>query len=245
MSNRVVVAFSLISMWVLTLSPSPLRTAAQESSGAAVPASECSVVPLAPQDFMAVVRREYEALGDPPVGTPVVEIRPEGATLELLLEGTVVASADRALASLPAPAPQVNAALVATLRLEAACLNAGDVLRLYALYTDARLVELVRNGRSVEPAPSLEDWALAVVSAPVPRLPEDQLGVPTIVGSWELQDGRAAALVQRHPASAGQSSPLLIYVFRQTSGTWLIEDAKAVIDPAATPVPDSPIDEVN
>jgi hypothetical protein len=187
---------------------------------------------------MPLVARAQDAT---PVASPVAspfapgpeECTGDPITLDRLtqLVGTPVAGVESEASPVASPTPFVMpegeaadeatiAAITATIRGYLACLNAGDLARALALYSDQGLRDLfagaIANGATAE-------QILDSLGTPQ-SLPEDQRNLLYGVDDVRvLPDGRVAALIiGDNLAEPGPPGPALIY-FSQVDGRWLID----------------------
>lgn len=141
----------------------------------------------------------------------------------------------------PVPLPQGRpvadatvAALTAAQRELAACQEAGDDLRVFALYSDDH------HRRTLPPDPAvrrevIESWA-------TPAAGSDGIIPYQVVDAWVLDDGRIAALTDGWapptvPVAAGQTVRLL-FVYVKWGERYLIDEFRYVdIGAVGTPTP--------
>jgi len=123
------------------------------------------------------------------------------------------------------PADQATVdAVTETERQVVACLNAGDYLRVYALYSDNYVRQNV-------PAETIG----ALPATPVPAPETTQLVLQAVREVVLLPDGRAAALIDLTGPQAGGAVTTTYAVFAQVDGRWLIDEETVVQAGAATP----------
>lgn len=126
--------------------------------------------------------------------------------------------------------PETTAAIEQTSRELLACINAGDFLRLSALFTDTAV------GPALGPAP--EDPA-GLERAPEPLAPEEQTRLIAITDTSLLADGRAAAfVVLNDPLTPPGGPETLLLTFAQQGDRWLVDglvDFTVPEVPAGTP----------
>jgi hypothetical protein len=103
-----------------------------------------------------------------------------------------------------------------------ACINAGDYLRVYALYSDEYLV---RN-LSADTINSLD-------ATPAPTQESMQSAFGGVLDARQLEDGRIAALVTTRTAQSGDL--LLFAVLRRDGERWLIDEERLVEAAVASP----------
>ena len=122
------------------------------------------------------------------------------------------------------PADQATVdAVTATYRELVACLNAGDYLRAYALYTDGYLQ---RNFRP--------DSLAAIGATPVPVEESTRIAFAGVREVVMLPDGRVGALVDvTTPGASGVTTTNT--VFARVGDRFLIDEETAADAPAATP----------
>ncbi len=180
--------------------------AAQEATPAPFPVApdpaECRVEPRLLADVVAVVATPVSG-GDSP--TPFVP--PPGEPVD----------------------EETAAAIEATLRELFACTNAGDFLRVYALFTD----DFVRDFFVGTPiTPEVE----AFLSAPPQPLPGDQRRVIVRLGEARmLPDGRVGVpIVLDEPDDPRIEEPDYAILVRAGDG-WLVDEIHEDVEPAATP----------
>ena len=92
-----------------------------------------------------------------------------------------------------------------------ACLNAGEPLRSYALYTDDYLRQILPGAD------------LVALSTPVPLDPEERTTILDIPDVRELPDGRVAATVLLDPALIPVDK-IFVFILIEQDGKWLIDD---------------------
>jgi hypothetical protein len=165
----------------------------------------------------------------PPAGTCAVAPRP---TAEILtLAGTGSGGTDPLL-TLPTGDPvdpAMTAAITAVLREMAACLTAGDMLRFYALHSDAWL----RRSLGV-----VEGMATLTTSIP----PLDDGHTARYLGPWHVQilsDGRvlAAALLVVGDDLRPDPNRTRVLLFTHRDGRWLVDETIASVRVADCPLP--------
>jgi hypothetical protein len=175
----------------------------------APPPEECTVAPITADRLNLVIA------GAATAGTPEATA-PEGAEA-----ASPVASPGAFTMPEGTPADEATfAAVSAAVREYMACINAGDVAKILALYSDAGLRDLLA-GAIAQGATG--DQIIASFGTPAP-LPVDQrtllYGIDNIV---IMEDGRAAALVVGDDLTKpGPPGPALIY-FAPVNGAWLVD----------------------
>jgi hypothetical protein len=212
--------------------PRPVTTVTFQDSDVAGP-HECNTEPV-PVEALARIVGDLatpDGLGSkapPPSGMVEVSGSPhvEDVTVDgtpIVIDGTMVASragsAAAPDAAMPAgaPADEATAAEVArAVRQYTACSNTGDALRVYALFTEHGLKDLLDNV-----VPEDEQGFITSVSTPVIVPTEALQPVPDIESVQQLDDGRvAAAIVVAGPSGAGTRQ---VFIFSKESGRWLID----------------------
>jgi hypothetical protein len=186
----------------------PLVARAQDATpvvGSLAPApEECTVAPITAERLNLVIA------GASATGTP-----------EAVAEASPIASPTAFTMPEGTPADEATyTAISAAVREYIACINAGDVAKALALYSDTGLSDILA-GAIAQGATG--EQILASFGTPAP-LPPDQVtrlyGIDAIV---IMPDGRAAALVigddLTKPSPPG---PALIY-FVQVNGAWLVD----------------------
>jgi hypothetical protein len=185
-----------LSLLLVLAQPTP--AAAQDGSTPAAPgtthATECTVTPRPIDDFLAAAEATPGVLESELRGLPAATPAPPSA------EGT--------------PANQeIVDALTATIEQSVACLNAGDLPRLFALYTDEAFIRSLGGGIAVTP-----DVAQQAAELATPRpLPSNlQQSIPSIGEVRLLPDGRVTAI------TATEEGRTLV-VFAKEGGRYLID----------------------
>lgn len=122
----------------------------------------------------------------------------------------------------PADADTSNAITALVRELEA-CINSGDHLRLYALFSDA----LFQQIQSEEAVAEMKAEIQALASATPTPVPSGQRQV--LVGPWyvqQLDDGRvmAAVLFKLEGEAESYPSATKVLFFTRGDGDWLIEE---------------------
>jgi hypothetical protein len=113
--------------------------------------------------------------------------------------------------------PEIAADVVATLRQVFACANAGDPLRVSALFTD----DFVRDFFGGVPLQDLLDF-LAVPPQP---LPDDQKRIIIRFGAVQLlPDGRAGVVIVLDEPDDPRTEEPDFAILEQVDGTWLVDE---------------------
>ena len=169
----------------------------------------------------------------PAASPPAVtcEVAPRSTAEILTLAGTRSGGTETML-TLPTgdPAdPATTAAITAVLREMAACLTAGDMLRFYALHSDAWL----RRSLGV-----VEGMATLTTSIP----PLDDGHTARYLGPWHVQilsDGRilAATLLVVGDDLRPDPNRTRVLLFVQRDGRWLVDETIASVRVADCPLP--------
>lgn len=138
-----------------------------------------------------------------------------------LLEGSDETSDETArLNEIPVPLgvradAETSDAINRTARELLACINAGDFLRLSALFTESGVAP------ALGPAP--EDPS-GFSDAPTPFAPEEQTRLLTVTDASLLEDGRAAAfVVLSDPRTPPGGAETLLLLFAERDDRWLID----------------------
>lgn len=199
-----------VGMAVLAATVSVAGVAAQEATPAPFPVApdpaECRIEPRPVADVVAVV------------ATPVA--------------GAPGSAADPAPFVPPAGEPvdaATSEAIAATMRELFACTNAGDFLRVYALFTD----DFVRDFFAGTPmTPEVE----AFLAAPPRPLPDDQRRVIVRIGEPRLlPDGRIGVpIVLDEPDDPRVEEPDYVILAR-AGDRWLVDEIHEDVEPPATP----------
>lgn len=184
--------------------PAAMGQEATPASGQVVDPAECQVEARGAEDIEALVGAESE--GDAQVTPAVSEIG--GLTGEPADEATVEA-------------------VTATYRELVACLNAGNYLRIYALYTDAYLQRTVADGgvdvEAIQATPATDaTGSTALVSVSNVR---------------RLDDGRIAARIETSD-EATTGTVVVDAVLVEAEDRYLI-DASEVVDAQAMGTPEA------
>ena len=198
---------------VVLLAGSNADAAAQEATPAPYPVApdpaECTVEPRPLDDVVAVVGTPAAGAAAPIAASPTPFVRPPGE---------------------PA-APETAAAVTATIRQLFACTNAGDFLRIYALFSDDFLRAFLAG------TPLTADVQAYFAATPVP-LPAEQRRVIVRFGEVErLADGRAGVVVVLDEPDDPRTEEPDYVVLVEAGGRWLVD---AVVEDgglAGTPTP--------
>lgn len=218
----------------------PHGIGAQEASPTAAAADvplpeECRIAPKSEDDLLGLVSVAYAGAGTPssqPAGPVVIEDR--YADADITIEGTPWVVNGYVTDVPPATMADTETAnsVMATLRELAACHNAGDIQRWFALHTDAWIeayfafwAEPDEDGQPRYPE---SVWAQLLATPPQEEAPEAWESTPELIGAWSLPDGRVAALIVPGPSVADLDSPVLglppeFYLFAQVGERWLVD----------------------
>lgn len=191
--------FGVLGLVLLASLSVPRTTGVSQASSVATPQAEtCDVAPRSVAGLIALLG---PAQGD---DGQVLEPRP-------LPEGV------------PADAATTEAIAAVVRKLEA-CLNSGDQLRLYSLFSDDQFRQMPRIDDVVAELRALEN----VTPTPVPEGRRQVL-----VGPWHveiLEDGRVfAAVLFRFEDEADYPSSTKALLFVQQEGQWLIQEMTDLI----------------
>jgi hypothetical protein len=174
--------------------------AAQEATPVgAVPAAECRVAPR-PLSFLRDLVSQ-----PPPETTPApVEAVPEGAPVD---EAT-------------------RAEVTATIRQLIACVNAGDLLRAFALYDDAYLRRITDPEGLLDPEVADEIVVSLATPAAVPA--EEQTRLLAVLLMRQMADGRVAVVIETDGGvnDEREGSQLDLLVLGRREVGWRIVDGK-------------------
>ena len=164
-------ACGLIAMLLI-----PGHAVAQEPGFAATPMSpaECTVAPLANESLIAL----FEA-------TPGV--------MSATLDRTPVATPQPPTGGIPADADTI-ALIAATTRQVVACANAGDLARLFALYSKHYLFGIY-GGLGSDLTPAEIEQRVQSFASPVPMPGESQITFGAVEDVRVLSDGRVLATI--------------------------------------------------
>ena len=202
---------ALVAVVVLLAAGGIDAVAVQDATPAPYPVApdptECTVTPRPIEDVVAVVGTPAVGAATPVAASPAPFTVPAGE---------------------PADAATAKAA-VATLRQVFACANAGDFLRVYALFTD----DYVRAFFAGTP---LTPEVQAFLSAPPRPLPPDQQRVIVRVGEARLlADGRVGVpIVLDEPDDPRTEEPDYA-ILEEVGGRWLVDEIHEDPAPAAGP----------
>lgn len=186
-------------------------------------------VPVAAQEATPGTAGEAVDPGECRVGAPTVE------SLGQLL-GTPAAPLEEATPEMagspgpftrpqgPAADPATVEAITATYRELVACLNGGDLLRPFALYTEG----YIRRNISPEQVQSFR-------ATPVPQEPV-QVAFRGVREAVVLPDGRVGALIDLANPTTGEQTTLFA-VLAQVGDRWLIDEETVIeVQAPGTPV---------
>ena len=203
---------ALITVVVL-LAGGSADAAAQDATPAPYPVApdpaECVVAPRPLAEVVTVVRTPAAGAPAPLAASPTPFVRPPGAPAD----------------------PETAAAVTATIRQLFACTNAGDFLRVYALFTDDFLRAFLAG------TPLTADVQAYFAATPVP-LPTDQRRVIVrFEEAQQLADGRVGVVVVLDKPDDPRTEEPDYVILVEAGGRWLVD---AVIEdggPAGTPTP--------
>ncbi|MBA3416624.1 MAG: hypothetical protein H0U10_15500 [Chloroflexia bacterium] len=191
----------------------------------AIPAAVAAAQAMPAAPSPAVLACDGEALSAETFARVVTG--PPGAALSTM-RGTPAATPPPPTGGVPA-GPEVAAAVTETFDRFAACLNAGDQLRAFALFSEEFLGQtyggIAGSDLSLEAAVREIDQA----PPPTPLPAELQVPTPTVEDVRVLPDGRVTATIR---STFGQS----VAVFIERDGRYLIDGAYELPE-AATPTP--------
>lgn len=168
--------------------------AAQDASPTAVPASACTVEPIAFERLSAVIAS--------PVASPVAA--DAAATPSATPEGQ------------PADA-ETTASIQAQVQLLTACINAGDLLRSLAIYSD-RFISEAFGGQ-----PITREQYDQQLSATDPRPEGSEIVIVEFGDVVILPDGRAAVSIVGDDLSSPGPPSATVFTFVQENGEWRID----------------------
>lgn len=158
----------------------------------------------------------------------LIEPRPADEVATLLgLSGEPPPEGGERPRSIPVPLgrsanAEVTDGLNATARELLACVNAGDLLRQMALFTDAAILP-VFGPAPTEPA-RIERARAGLDAAPALRPEEDRQRFITLADAATREDGRAAAfLIFNDPSERPGGSETYLLFFVQEGDRWLID----------------------
>lgn len=192
---------SVVSIIFALFSVSFASASSQDATPSPVMMAECLVEPRPFADFAAVAEAPPGELKSRALGTPV-------ATPAPLPPGRPADSA-------------IVAAVTATMQDVIACGNAGDQLRVYALYSEDYLRRML-GGIEIDP-----DEVARATPMPVP--PDRQVALVAIADVQTLADGRVSAVVRTTDSFA-------LILFVEADGRYLI-DGGYLVPPEATSAP--------
>jgi hypothetical protein len=196
------------ALLALGLSGGPVLPVAAQATPEATDPAACTIAPRPLADF--------RLLPAEPPATPATNSR---------LDATAARDAGE-----PAADPDVIEAVTATVRLQLACLNAGDLPRAAALFTDEAFL---RSG--LGPGADASDEVLESLLAPRP-IPSDQHArLVAIEEVRQLPDGRVTAEVVGIPPGTDTEIRQRI-TFVEADGAYLIV-AVAPVPAPGTPTP--------
>ena len=107
--------------------------------------------------------------------------------------------------------PEVVASVTAAARELVACYNAGDLRRLFALYSEEYLYRVWGGFAGSDPSQAQVEQAIAFMSTPVPQPVEAKVDLLSVEDVRNHPDGTVSAIV--HLSSGSQ-----LVVFRYTDG---------------------------
>ncbi len=113
--------------------------------------------------------------------------------------------------------PEVVAGIAATARDLVACVNAGDVLRVLALYTD----RLLTSG-------SLTSGDINPDAPPASVTPEDRVALLGVVSVWQFDDSHAGAVILTDDPRIPSPVDPSFFFFAKAGGRWLIGEYPAI-----------------
>jgi len=201
------------SVVVLGIVATPMATGAQEATPADgdTPApEECLAEPFPLAGFQSL------ATPGPASTVPTVEGQPT-----TLPPGS------------PADAATV-AGITATIREIMACVNKGEVLRAFSLYTEGFLRPIFGAGPPASPA--FFTTFYNTLSTPQATNPNGYVALVEVRDARVLDDGRAAAIVVTDDPANSPTMTTSFLVFVKSGDRWLL-DAAIELPPAGTPVP--------
>jgi hypothetical protein len=187
--------------WVLALVVGPVAGTAQVATPVAGPIAlpatpqpdECVVEPRTVDELLELVGTP-EPFAPPPQNAAPLTPAPRPTTPP----------------SEPADAATI-AGITATAYHYLACVNAGDMLRGYALYTD----EFVRTGIFIDPA---------MERPPVAVPPDQRVTLLDVVYVRVYPDGRVGAVIVIDDPLAPSPAEPYFFVFREVDGVWLFDE---------------------
>jgi uncharacterized cupredoxin-like copper-binding protein len=198
------------------------RAVAQEATpptGEVVPASECRIAPRTAEELARLV------------GTPVAASA--AATPDVTEVDRITSEPIDEARNAVAPADNDTVeAVTATYRELVACLNAGDYVRVYALYTDDYLRRHFAEG-----ARQLENFQ----ATPVPE--DERIGLISVASVQLLDDDRVVARVETLDPSA-EGAVVIDAILVPEADRYRIDQETVVVAPtdgdaAASPMPET------
>jgi hypothetical protein len=232
------VLFSGSTLWQtgMAQTESTVEPVAIEASPTAAPKApqpgECSFAPRPIEEILATVHTIYA--GEATFTPPDPQIWSANNEYDVAIAGTPWI--DNGDAAVPLTAgTQVDdrtiAGINATLRMWAACFNAGDLLRELSLYTESGLVLKLygvneRQGEEAGDPPSESSWRPLLESTPM-SLPPDRWALPDVlVDARFLPDGTVFAVARSGGSVNDPPSSTVtpwIMLFEEVAGVWLID----------------------
>ena len=136
---------------------------------------------------------------------------------------------------------QTRAEVTATIRQLVACVNAGDLLRSFALYDEAYLRRLVDPDGILEP--DVADEIVLTFATPTPVEPERQTLLLSIPLMRQMSDGRVAVVVETDGGVDDQieGSQLDLLVLQKQGDAWKIVDGVQNLPRDQAPVDPTPV----
>lgn len=199
---------------VLGIVATPIATDAQEAtsaSGSDTPApDECRAEPIPLAGFQSL------ATPGPTSTVPTVAGQPD-----TLPPGS------------PADALTVEG-ITATVREIMACVNKGEVLRAFSLYTEGFLRPIF--GAESPASPAFFNTFYSTLSTPQATSPNGYVALVEVRDARILDDGRAAAIVVTDDPASSPPMTTSFLVFAKTGDRWQL-DAAIELPPAGTLVP--------
>lgn len=170
------------------------RTAAQDASPVVFPftpdPAECRIAPRPPDEILGLI-------ASPVAASPTAALTASALTEAELPAGT--------------PADEMTAGeIVATVRELIACNNAGELARVFALYSDA----VLRGALTGDPIAAL---ALAIAAPPTGGSQAELVDVRDI---RVLDDGRVGAVVEVRDS---QRTEIAFLIFARSGDRWLVD----------------------
>ncbi|MBA2519517.1 MAG: hypothetical protein H0V24_07610 [Chloroflexia bacterium] len=172
---------------------------ASSAATATVNAPDCSVVGRPIEDFMAAGAMEGDAIS--------------------MLRGTPVATPIPPVSNTPAE-PAIVDAVTATMEEVVACVNAGDLQRMTALFTDNYFYRFFGG---------IAEADVQRLATPTPLPVDLQTELVSVDEVMALDDGRVSAITQVGDARA-------LTIFARDGDRYLVDYSYALADPA-TPAP--------